>query len=1157
MDDDGEDLMAASANYIDDDEEEGDWESQSDEDGSDDEDGEAKPKKKKTKDDVDGVAGGELEGLKETAELYKSNIFKLEIDELLNEIGVNYDKHKALMNALHQLKAIFEKIPSEKEELVNDYIKKMSKKHKIVVPMLQSSPPEDALYKFKFERPTAVNVVGSYALKTVTKSKRSFNVDVAVEMPSGIFQEKDYTNNRYFYKRACYLATLAHAIQKSKKGFELEFSTFNGDSQRPILIVRPSGDKSDIDFTKTKCTIRILPSISQSVFPPYRLAPGRNNIRDGTIDTSTPQYNASILMDTTFSSSLAFLYEHSKNCAAFKDAIMLARTWLYQRELESNRTGSGFSTFLFAMVMGYLLQGGLAEGGRKLSTGHSSYQLLRGTIDFLSSHDFEKNPVRIGESDHADFAVEHFKENYEVVIVDPSGTVNLAAKLSKSGLAQVQYEAKLAMAAFNDSVDRFETLFLRHVNDSKTRFDNAFTIPVPETTTRYDEAAQSEYLIHVDHFARSVYNVLAKGLTDRAELVAVQYDGDLVWNTNESASTAATASLVEFGVVLNADNAPRLVDQGPDAQDKEACKKFREFWGNKSELRRFKDGSIVESVVWEVQGYENRTLIVKNIVQHLLHHHFEIEPTLAWTGQQMYPYLHLSKHVPASLFSRQLEINGFQPVMAAYNQFAKTLREVDTNLPLLISNVYPASSSLRYTSACLPHPVDFEHAVTYPTTARYIDAMDVIVQLERSSKWPDDLHALQKVKYAFYLKMAQELESRVGAESVVVSPLIDQDNEYENPLLAQGYLDVYYYGYIFRCHLHVPQESDALKNTINDRKSNDSKKKEQAQAALKLHERRFHYEQRHTFYIQALCVKFPAYSATVRLVKRWIGAHLLSSQISEELVELICAHVFLEPHPWQPPVSALTGVTRVLELLATWDWRKTPLIVDIEGEMTEADRDAIAQKFAKRGSYVAMVVATAKDLDGLRWSTPKPNKAVAARVQMLARASVDALEQAFASGQDKDVKRIFVTPMHDYHAVIHLKADRCTRYYQNLRPQNKLLASKESSILGDTAYAKFDPVAEYIRELERVYGDIVLLFHDQFGGDKIGVVWDPSTTAPKQWKVNVGYNSVPVDMNQDGFLEHAKGKKEISKLVKPNFAAILREMDRLGSGIVDSIQSSS
>ncbi|KAI9277234.1 Nrap protein [Phascolomyces articulosus] len=1164
IEDDDQDLMGASANYMDDyndDEEEGDdWEEQTDEDGSDDEEGGSKSKKQKTEnDDEDAIAGGELEGLKETAELYKSNIFKLEIDELLQEINVNYDKHKTLMNALHQLKSIFEDIPEGKEELINDCIKKLGKKNKVVAPILQSPPPQDALYKFKFEKPVSVKVVGSYALKTITKLKRPFNVDVAVEMPSSIFQEKDYTNNRYFYKRACYLANLAQAIQKSQKNFSIEFSTFNGDAHRPILIVKPAGDKSDVDFSKTKCTIRIIPSIAQDVFPPYRLAPNRNNIRhsnDNTSDAPTPQYNASILMDTSFSSSLAFLYEHSKNCDGFKDAIMLGRTWLYQRELESNRTGSGFSAFLFAMLMGYLLQGGLPGGGRKLSAGHSSYQLLRGTIDFLSTHDFEKEPVMIGEYDHADFAVDHFRENYAVTIVDPSGTINLAANLTKSGLAQVQYEAKLAMTSFNDTVDRFDTLFLQNVNDIKSRFDNAFTIPVPESPSTYNDIAKSEYPVLIDHFAQSVYNVLSRGLTNRVELVAVQYDAELSWSISNTVSSSP--SHIKVGLILNPDNSPRLVDQGPDAQQKEACEAFRAFWGDKAELRRFKDGSIVESVVWETQGYENRTLIVKTIVQHLLEHHFQLEPTLVWTGQQVYPYLHLSKHVPANLFSRQLDVSGFQPVMTAYTQFAKTLRDVDTSLPILINNIYPAAPGLRYTSACVPHPMDFDLAVNYPVTARYIDAMDVIIQLERSTKWPDDLEALQKVKYAFYLKIANEMKSRVGAEAIVVQPTTDANNDNENKLLAQGYLDVYYYGYIFRCHLHVPQESDALKNTINDKKSNDTKKKTQAQEALNAHEYLFHHQQRHTYYVQALCVKYPAYSATVRLMKRWFGAHLLSLQVSEELIELICAHVFLEPHPWQPPVNALTGMTRVLELLATWDWRKGPLVVDIEGEMKEMDRDIISQQFATKKAHITMVIATTKDLDGTRWSNPKPNKAVAARIQMLARASVAALDKTIQSGQNKNIKSLFVTPMQDYHAVIQLKTDRCTRYYQNMKPQQQFLElDEENNILGDTVYAKFDPVIEYLNELERIYGDTVLFFHDQFGGDKIGIVWNPTTTAPKQWKVNLGYNGIPVDMNKDGFLEPAKGKKEVSNLIKPNFDAILREMERLGHGIIESIQQQS
>lgn len=72
--DDDEDLMATAQNSTFDDyedDEAGEWEEQTDEDGD--------MEDQETNDLDREAAGGELEGLKETAELYKSNIFKLEV----------------------------------------------------------------------------------------------------------------------------------------------------------------------------------------------------------------------------------------------------------------------------------------------------------------------------------------------------------------------------------------------------------------------------------------------------------------------------------------------------------------------------------------------------------------------------------------------------------------------------------------------------------------------------------------------------------------------------------------------------------------------------------------------------------------------------------------------------------------------------------------------------------------------------------------------------------------------------------------------------------------------------------------------------------------------------------------------------------------------
>lgn len=45
---------------------------------------------------------------------------------------------------------------------------------------------------------------------------------------------------------------------------------------------------------------------------------------------------------------------------------------------------------------------------------------------------------------------------------------------------------------------------------------------------------------------------------------------------------------------------------------------FRTFWGEKSELRRFQDGSICEAVVWEADTVCQKRLIPEQIIRHLL-----------------------------------------------------------------------------------------------------------------------------------------------------------------------------------------------------------------------------------------------------------------------------------------------------------------------------------------------------------------------------------------------------------------------------------------------------------------------------------------------------------------------------------------------------------
>lgn len=78
--------MAAAqrGEFDEDDSEAGDWESQSDEDAMEEAmDTVSENAVKKSSTGGDDFVAGELEGLKETAELYKSNIFKLEVSSMV------------------------------------------------------------------------------------------------------------------------------------------------------------------------------------------------------------------------------------------------------------------------------------------------------------------------------------------------------------------------------------------------------------------------------------------------------------------------------------------------------------------------------------------------------------------------------------------------------------------------------------------------------------------------------------------------------------------------------------------------------------------------------------------------------------------------------------------------------------------------------------------------------------------------------------------------------------------------------------------------------------------------------------------------------------------------------------------------------------------
>ncbi|KAI8923033.1 Nrap protein [Entophlyctis helioformis] len=1125
----------------------------------------------------------EMQQLSQTNELFKSNLFKLQIDELVGEVSINYSKVKPLESALHKIKSILDSLDDRPDLAVAEASAKLQKEG-ITIPFGHTPPPKDAKYKLGFQRPAKVAIVGSFLLRTLTKRPSGINVDIAVQMPEALFQEKDHVNNRYFHKRAYYLAVIASELKNktSKHGFavNVEFEAFLNDLRKPVIVLTSTKAAGDMHFSKLGVSIRIFPTISASVFPPARLAPGRNNVRPATLGSgaagidqapATPHYNALVLQDTVLVAHLNFLHHHITESPAFKEACLLARVWLTQRGLtETQKSGFGMSGFLISMIMGWLLRAAGKHASRRIGKTFSSYQMLKITMDFIAEHDFSESPLFLTptgeEIAEPEFSASEFLSAYDVAIVDPSGRINLAAHISRAAMDEIQHEAKLTSAMFRDQVtDHFDSLFLKQVDRPLLKYDNLVRVPqLTSAPAAYKGGKRLDFPDLTQFAVRYLPSLLKGALTDRTTLVTAYAPAYARWSCDESWESAndSSAATITIAMLLDPENSLRVVEMGPHAEDTAAVTAFRELWGERAEMRRFKDGSITESVVFDCDGtLQQRSLIVARMCAHLIARHAKLLPTDGvsfWAGLG-------SKYIKAP--GIELTTGSFQPVMDAFQEFTRELKGLK-ELPLSVSTVLPVADALRYTSVFVPQPK--------ADTSTFFDGyrplhhpLPVVIEFESSGRWPDELRAIQNMKRAFYIRIGQQLEAKFPGTRAVVS-VGSNDNVEES-----GWLDVTHTsGYIFRCRIHHDREATLLDRAITTvERSGSPAEVVGIKAAKQSYLTQYVRLPWHATQLGNLCLRHPFLPVTIRILKRWLAAHLLNSasvatSVPEQVLEILAAHVYLNPHPYGVPTSGFAGFLRVLDLVQSWSWKDEPLIVELEaGKMDAAMVNSIKAAFkasrAKGTRSPPMYVATERDSESVWWTDPYPTAKILERFIVLARAALAHVTDKFVhGGGDLDISQLFSAPLLGYALVLHLDPQRLPRFRENLtysdeaalpvRTKYKNLVTnrdREAALL-----AQFDPVDCLLADLHAAFGHLALFFHDRYGGDKIAVVWKAGVMAPGPFKVNLAYNAAPDAAHLGAGHAGAVLPKGVKPAVRPNVDAMVSEMQRIGEGLVLAIE---
>ncbi|KAG6888045.1 hypothetical protein C0995_010906 [Termitomyces sp. Mi166 len=1149
-----------------------------------------KPKKPPT--------GEELRVIKDATDLYRSNSFKLQIDALLPNVRPKDSRIPPLERFLLSLHTVLMGLPSIEPHHPLEASRRLLKKG-VSVPYSAPLPTEETNWKVAFEKPSDITVVGSWPLKTSVKAKDGirFGVDVAVEMPNDLFQEKDYLNGRFFHKRAFYLATIAAAVKSSKSGLNVDVQ-YDSQSDNPRLtklVLIPKKDDSPNDFTKLHAQVYIIPVLSSQ--PPIslqRLSPSHSNIRIHTVQNdatkspnlATPIYNTALLLALTPKAQLLATHALKEDSPASIDALTLLRVWANQRGYGPGSRlcvrgfadrGAWWSALLGLLIAGEERAGAFKSAKRRpLGRGLSSYQLFRGTLDFLSKHDFEKDPIYLKTKEGAHkFLPEEYQRHHEAVFVDSSSSVNLLAGVPLGSLQLLRHDAMKTLEALDHSsisVDPFINVFLTDHRDLLTRFDTVIRVDLSSAKPQNPSVHSGlDFGSPANALMASLSSLLHHGLGDRTKVTAILHES----SSPRALSQAhpSNASTIYIGLIYNFSAAFRLVDHGPAADEEDASKvqRFRDFWGEKAELRRFKDGRIIESVVWDVKTADERAHVPGMIVQHVLQRHFGLGSDSVQTWQTSFDsLLRLPEVISSKYFSAGIT-TGFKAALTAFDTLVKQIKGLDNALPLSVLNVSPISEQLRYTSVFSPVPLPTSLSSVFPVTAQYLSPIHVILEFEKSSRWPDELKAIQKTKLAFFERIASELMSSIdGLRAAVVVG----DGIHTSEILDQAALEIVTpEGWAFLVSIWNEREAILLDRVIEEynkpippairtlqKPGQDGKNPKQYREALEAKEiytRRFIHSPRHHRAIASLCHQYSAFAGTVRLVKRWLSAHwLLHGHISEEAVELICASFFVEDgrnigrdvdddtkrdDPTSVPGSKERGFSTVIAFLKEWKWEEG-LFVPLYGPSGPSE-DGSSKTIPKATSGGVWSIATDFDKEGRMWTSSGPDLVVAHRVRALAQATWQHLQSTEQGAFD--VRAMFIHPTSDYDFIVHLDAAQLPRYFHNVAVDPDLLSRGKYANLQDNQSVRpgFDPARLLFHDLQRIYGHTFKIFHDVFGGDRFGVVWDPSLKETRPFRVLGEFSSIPVKK------EEAKDKG----LVVLNESAVLSEIERLGSLLVKEI----
>eukprot|EP01052_Picozoa_sp_SAG31_P013047 SAG31_NODE_776_length_12175_cov_9.349122_7_plen_1171_part_00 len=1036
--------------------------------------------------------------------------------------------------------------------------------------------------------PTKIEIVGSFAHGTSMSLDRqdhsTWIVDVAMCMPRSCVQAKDYLDHRYTDKRTLYLCKVYQLLCSYSDFADVSIEHFYGDENKPVVVARPCLDRTEDCFL-----LRILICLgAESRSFCSRLLPSRSlNRRSNQMDKQqavepTPHYNNSILEDLLMLDLVTEIKERTLKNAALVDGILLAKVWVMRRRLDASY--KGIQAFQLSFLICYLYDIGA------ITDQMTAWQIFKSFLTYVGQGiQLQKAQLLRQSASHpllvsggilstsaacgppAPMAV--YLSSFEVVLLNSSGQLNVMGRLSKNAFAEVQMHANISLALITgeEPANNFSKLFLMNLEIS-AQFDLFASISVDyshELSIQMKDDLRDTSL--VDFLKCKLTAVVCRALGQRAELVRM---------IDATASGSAKKALqCTFGVYLNSQQAERLVDIGPAASDEMNSKEFRDFWKSKAELRRLKDGSIVQAVVWSDTADDiSRQQVINSVLKTALS--FNMNECTSATVEVADGGATL-----VTMLGQKSKVSEWQRFQKAFDSLSKMIRRCygcADGLPLAVVRV--VTTSARFAGCSVAHPR--QHPLIEGCVSKDCEnsilarPASVLIEFESSGQWPsDDVRALRAIKLAMMVRLAETLKAQFNIETHA----------------TRHFIDIFAHGFVFRARVSHSREIGIIQEDIlkieRALSATDQQRhlfEAQVPAGLTAEhlpslykevlslERMHVYAPLHMNMMGGLLLKHPAAAKTIRLVKRWLHSHMFSGLISDRAVELIVCFCFSTKGaaPYYIPSTQLQGFLRFLKILYSFDWAGSPMVVSLDADSQSLNETLDAARNARASNTDVPVFIVTDYANGRSvWTdSENPSLPIVQRLQKFAKATAKVLQSYMhrpGRSSTAPLSSIFTTPSQHFDVLIRLNVSMIpgAKFCANVAHRKRARRAVESgpfalpqripkNLMADAndsheqIVVGMVPAKAYVEELRAIFGTIALFFLDELGGSYIGVKWKPD-----MWIPHRGRNGLKLQTFKYSLLvPRCRNSDSNHPEVCRNVFEILEQIRVLGEGLVERIE---